>query len=172
MSGTPSQKKDPDPMVGGRVPPDERRALAAVLARMKRSEAALVQEFIRAFLEYTADGRTPNFPLIVSAESYKDASGEVVVPHRSNHQPTDPEQLSRIEAYCAELVRLNGGSEIVKSFSAALKGAADRSQSRPPTPPASPESSQTERRSHTHESPPPDGRNRPGGQKDDSRKGA
>ena len=166
MTGTPLEKKDPDPMVGGRISPDDFQEFNDVAARMKRKPASVVQELVRGFLEYSKDGKAPNFPLVVSAESYRDKDGEVIVAKRGNKADPYSEiatRLARIEACCEEMCRLSSASEIVKGVGAALRGAASRSGSRVPLPPSGPESKQTEHHSHAPGSPQQSEKDKPGG---------
>lgn len=128
MSGTP-YKKAKSPTLSAQFADDVVRDFDATTKRMKRIRSDVIQELVRAFLECTADGKTPNFPLTVTAESYRDKNGTVIVPE--NREPTSDvaSQLNRIEAYCEEIARLSSETEIVKGVGAALRGAAFRSGS-------------------------------------------
>lgn len=162
MSGTPSQKKEPDPTLSARVESSLFRSFHDTVKRMRRKPTDALEELVRAFVEYTADGRTPNFPLIVSAESYRAPSGEIMIdgPRKDSGDPRA--QLNRIEAYAKEIMRLSG-AEVVKMVEGALEGGGSHSQS-PVSPPAfGPESKPVAPGSRDGGSPRQDGRSKPGG---------
>lgn len=159
MSGTP-YKKEKNPTLSAQFGNDAVRDFDAIAKRMKRIRSDVIQELVRAFLEYTKDGRTPNFPLIVSAESYKDISGKIVVTERSSDDPKIVAQLARIQLYAEAIAEATGAAQVVRGVAAALEDEASRSSKPVPHPASDHESTQTEHRSYGRESPPLSGRNK------------
>lgn len=146
MSGTPTPKKEPDPTLSARVEPSIFRGFHTAVKRMRRKPTDVIEELARAFMEYTKDGRTPNFPLVVSAESYRAPDGRIVVEVSGPPEPASQAQLNRIEAFAAEAVRLISEAEVVKSLGASLRDAKSPSPKQPRPPASGPGSTHTEHR--------------------------
>lgn len=154
MTGQPPQKKETTPTLSTRVTGDVVAAFDEAIARMRRDRSVVLQELVRAFLEYTADGRTPAFPLSVSSESYRSKEGEVVVTNgvRAEDSPSILVRMTKMEAYLQELVRLTSASGVATTFGAAW-GKPPHDETDPPGHPTAHQSPQTEPGSHGSQPP-------------------